>query len=61
MRYWFGDGLESEEVASASNKSESGTSESFGGPNRRRGAQAGSYTTDSTGKPLGDRPYSFLS
>jgi len=37
MRYWFRDGLGFEEVAPASKKSEHGTGESFGGPNRRRG------------------------
>ena len=46
MRYWFVNGLRSEEVSSASDR-ENRTSESVGGPNRRRRTRTGSNATDS--------------
>lgn len=55
-----GDELGSEEAASGS-ESDNGISESIGRPKRRRQTHTGSYTTDSTSKPLGDRSYSIMS
>ena len=49
------------EKAASGSESGDGISESIGRPKRRRRTHTGSYTIDSTGKPLGDRSYSIMS